>query len=98
MTSMMTHPADSRTDQRVATARTDAAWRTWDATPAGDARDRLRDAIWTYQDRVDAGRSPSSVVGPLDAAELNAQAAVLDRLFGDVTEMTWADFAEAVSA
>ena len=98
MTSMMTHPTDGRNDQRVATARTDAAWRTWDATPAGPARDRLRGAIWTYQDHVDAGLRPSLVVGPLDAAELNAQAAVLDDMSGDVAEMTdWRDFVEAVA-
>ena len=95
---ILAYPTDGRNDQRVATARTDAAWRTWDATPAGPARDRLRGAIWTYQDRVDAGRSPSSVVGPLDAAELNAQAAVLDDTSGDIAEMTdWRDFVEAVA-
>lgn len=96
---ILTHPTDGRTDQRVATARTDAAWRTWDALPAGPVRDRLRDAIWAYQDRVDAGHRPSLVVGRLDAAELNAQAASLDDLSGDVAEMTdWRDYVEAVSA
>lgn len=99
MNPIVTHPADGRNDQRVATARTDAAWLTWDTLPVGPARDRLRDAIWTYQDRVAAGRSPSLVVGPLDAAELNAQAAVLDDTSGDVAEVTdWRDFVEAVSA
>lgn len=95
---ILTHPTDGRTDQRVATARTDAAWRTWDALPAGPVRDRLRDAIWRFEDLVDAGRSPSSVVGPLDAAELNAQASMLDDTSGDVAEMTdWRDFVEAVA-
>ena len=90
---ILTYPSDMRTDRRVVTARTDAAWTVWHQSPAGETRDRLRDAIWQFQDRADAGHNVSSIVGALDAAELNAHAEMLGEVDDVVTESQSGDAA-----
>lgn len=53
----------------------DSAWATWDATPAGEARDRLRDAIWTLEDAVDNHGDHEAAWEALIEAEVAATAA-----------------------
>jgi hypothetical protein len=52
----------------------DSAWQVWDTTPAGEVRDRLRDAIWRLEDAVDNRGAHEAAWAALVEAQISAQA------------------------